>query len=132
MNEPADLARGWFRKADNDLRTARLILEAGGPFDTGCFHCQQAIEKWLKGYLALHRRDFPFTHDLEVLARLCQTVSPSLELPSPLLPELSDYAVNARYEFTPDPTQEDLREALGEAERLRCVILGAAKLDLGA
>ncbi len=48
MNGPADLARGWLQKADSDLTTAELVLSGDGPYDTACYHAQQAIEKCLK------------------------------------------------------------------------------------
>jgi hypothetical protein len=37
---------------------------------TACFHAQQAVEKCLKGLLALHGQAFPATHNLEELQRL--------------------------------------------------------------
>lgn len=36
----------WFKKADNDLRNAEILLNCGEdniPYDTLCFHCQQAM-----------------------------------------------------------------------------------------
>lgn len=39
------LVRGWFRKADSDLADARRTTASEGPYDTACFHAQQAVEK---------------------------------------------------------------------------------------
>jgi HEPN domain-containing protein len=125
MSERRDLVRAWFRKGDNDLRTAQLALSAHGPYDTGCFHCQQAVEKYLKGFLVFHGRDFPFTHDLSELALLCQQAAPKLGLLSPFLEELTAYAVEGRYDVGPDPTERTLEQALAEAERIRGLLLGA-------
>jgi hypothetical protein len=47
MSTPTDLVRGWFRKADSDLQTARTLVASAGPYDTACFHAQQAAEKYL-------------------------------------------------------------------------------------
>ncbi|MEW6107540.1 MAG: HEPN domain-containing protein, partial [Bacillota bacterium] len=44
-------------------------MASEGPYDTACFHCQQAAEKHLKAFLAYHERPIPHTHDLEELAR---------------------------------------------------------------
>jgi HEPN domain-containing protein len=49
MRNKFDHACGWFRKGESDLATVRGILAANGPYDTSCFHAQQAIEKYLKG-----------------------------------------------------------------------------------
>ena len=40
---PLDLATTLLRKADSDLRSARLLLDAD-EIDTACFHIQRAAE----------------------------------------------------------------------------------------
>ncbi len=50
MKDKVDLAKGWFSKADSDLAAARLTLAASGPYDTACFHAQQAAEKLMMGF----------------------------------------------------------------------------------
>ncbi len=52
MKDRSALARGSFRKADIDLADARRTTASEGPYDTTCFHAQQAVEKYLKGVLA--------------------------------------------------------------------------------
>ncbi len=42
-----------------------------GPFDTACFHAQQAAERLLKGLLAYGGRPIPLVHDLDELHDLC-------------------------------------------------------------
>ena len=75
MTEPHDvsrLVRQWIEKADHDLRNAEhtLTIADDCPFDTVCFHAQQCVEKYLKGWLASRRIDFPRSHDLVVLLNL--------------------------------------------------------------
>ena len=42
----------WIEKADRDLGTAQLIHAYLPDYlDTIAFHCQQAVEKYLKAYL---------------------------------------------------------------------------------
>lgn len=45
------LAKEWFEKGDHDLDEAKLSFKHGGWTDIICFHCQQAAEKYLKGFL---------------------------------------------------------------------------------
>jgi HEPN domain-containing protein len=78
MNEPRDVSghvRQWIEKADHDLRNAEhtLILSDDCPFDTVCFHAQQCVEKYLKGWLVSRQIDFPRPHDLVVLINLALT-----------------------------------------------------------
>ena len=43
MREEIELAKQWLAKADNDLLNADNNLSSERvPFDTVCFHCQQA------------------------------------------------------------------------------------------
>lgn len=53
--------RGWFMKGNSDLNTAKRMIEGNGPYDTACFHAQQACEKYLKGVLALAEKPIPPT-----------------------------------------------------------------------
>jgi HEPN domain-containing protein len=122
MSDQLDLARGWLQKADSDLFNARTIAATSGPYDTCCFHVQQAIEKSLKAFLAFHGQAIPRTHDLEVLEQICSTIEPFPELQSLDLAGLSDYAVQLRYDFSIWPTQTEAHAALGAAEAVRMVM----------
>lgn len=42
------LAKEWFEKGNHDLDEANLSFREGGWTDIICFHCQQAVEKYLK------------------------------------------------------------------------------------
>jgi HEPN domain-containing protein len=59
MKDKNELAKGWVLKAESDLATTRRTLDSEGPFDTACFHCQQAIEKFLKAFLAFQEQQIP-------------------------------------------------------------------------
>jgi len=43
MKTVADLVRGWLLKAESDLTSAELCLDAGKALDTVCFHAQQRV-----------------------------------------------------------------------------------------
>jgi hypothetical protein len=46
------LVKEWIRKAERDLDTAHLTLDNKPAYtDIICYHCQQAVEKYLKAYL---------------------------------------------------------------------------------
>ena len=123
MNDRVAHARGWFKKADSDLTAARRVLETGGPFDTACFHSQQAVEKLLKGFLAWRDEPFPHTHNLEELLALCLVREPSLGLEQEELAALTPYAIQVRYDFEFWPGHDTAREAFGVAEGVRETIL---------
>jgi len=122
MKDSLSLAQGWIRKADSDLSDARRTIASEGPYDTACFHAQQAVEKCLKGFLALHGRPIPKTHDLEELVELSLAVQPIPELDTMPLKELSGYAVEMRNDAEFWPSQETGAEALAVAERVRFLL----------
>jgi len=63
----------WFQFADNDLDTAEvLLLYRPQSYEIICYHCQQTVEKYLKGYLLFKGVEFPpKTHNLLQLCEMC-------------------------------------------------------------
>src|ERR1035438_1923958 len=101
MNVPPEVdevLRQWVRKAEHDLEAAARIMaiKEGCPFDTVCFHCQQAAEKYLKCLLTYLGIQAPRTHDLKALAALIP-LEPRLPVSVEALAELNPYAVDVRY-----------------------------------
>jgi HEPN domain-containing protein len=100
MNAPPEVVevlRQWVRKAEHDLEAASRIMaiEEGCPFDTVCFHCQQAAEKYLKCLLTYLGIQASRTHDLQALALLIP-VKQGFPIRAEDLAELNPYAVNVR------------------------------------
>ena len=123
MKDKAAHARGWFLKADSDLADARRTVVSAGPFDTACFHAEQAAEKYLKGFLAFLEEPIPRTHDVEELQRLCLPFAQGSRLGTLDLTVLSDYAVPARYDLEFWPDRETAADALHLAEQVREIVL---------
>ena len=73
------LAKEWVLKAQNDLKTAEILYRENGPTDSLCFHCHQAVEKILKGFLVFNKKEFPKVHDLIHLLNLCKKIDKSFK-----------------------------------------------------
>ncbi|MEK7722256.1 MAG: HEPN domain-containing protein, partial [Elusimicrobiota bacterium] len=68
MNENNKIkAEEWFEKARRDYESAKLILRHGGYADPAAVLLQQAVEKYLKGYLIARGWKLIKTHDLRFL-----------------------------------------------------------------
>jgi HEPN domain-containing protein len=119
MKTAADLVRGWLAKADSDLAEARRCAASEGPYDTGCFHCQQAVEKYIKSVLCLHGRVPTRTHDIGQLVAELMPLQPKLKLDRPEVLALTDYAVALRYDSDFWPSQADVAGALAVAGQVR-------------
>ena len=63
-----ELTESWLLKAKRDLRSADELAHVSPPLlDTAAYHCQQAAEKAIKGFLLFNDVRFEKTHDIEVL-----------------------------------------------------------------
>ena len=87
----------WYDKARHDLDGARILLKEGALYDLAAFHCQQSIEKALKGYLLFKvGRHF----DGHNLTFLCRQAAIADERFSRYLGEsaaLNNYYIETRY-----------------------------------
>ncbi len=113
MTEEIEVSKQWIAKARNDLLNVDNNLKADEiPFDTVCFHCQQAAEKFLKAYLVANGNPYPISHDLVLILEKVLLLNTSAEVLRNDLALLMPYAVEIRY---PDdwfmPTEEDAKEA---------------------
>jgi HEPN domain-containing protein len=102
MADAADLAKSLLGLAADDEFMARSLLPIEGVTDAGLgFHTQQAVEKSLKAVLAFRGVEFPFTHDLDGLVRLCE--KNDIKVPEELadVDDLSPFAVRLRYGAAP-------------------------------
>ena len=61
--------KDWFEKAAHDLRGAEILMEHDGGNDLVAFHCQQAMEKMLKGWLLKTTGELLDGHSLVFLCR---------------------------------------------------------------
>jgi HEPN domain-containing protein len=128
----AEDTKGWLQKADADLRTARLIIQID-PSLTGSilFHCQQAVEKILKGFLTWHDTEFSKTHDLGNLGLRCARIDPSLETLLRQAESLTMFAWAFRYPGEPEePSTTEVRDALSLTENIHKEILKRLPTDV--
>jgi uncharacterized protein len=69
----------WLRVAERDRRTVIACMAQDPPLrDSAAFHCQQAIEKLLKGFLTLAGKRGGKTHSLEQLGAAAAASFPDL------------------------------------------------------
>ena len=85
----------WLDKALCDLQAARLLLTYGGDHYNIAFHCQQAIEKALKGYLLFRTGRHFDGHNLTYLCRQAEEFF--YRRGGPMCPPISLPLRNARF-----------------------------------
>lgn len=119
MSDPDDWAV-WLAKAENDLLNIENNLAAADvPWDTVCFHAQQAAEKLLKALLVSRGEIVPRTHDLSALLGGCQAAGFDVASISEDCQRLQPYAVLTRYPGSPfEPDAEEGQLAAEAAARV--------------
>ena len=106
-------APGWRRP--RATWPPRVCIDANVALDAACFHCQQAAEKFLKGYLVARETQFPFVHDLETLVDLCLKSDSRFERIRADAEKLTPFAVQLRYSSRFWPTKAEAELALKRA-----------------
>ena len=106
--------RVWLIKARKDLRSAEHGLIASPPLlEDVLFHCQQAAEKALKGFLTWHDIPFRKTHSLEEIGQQCITIDPTMRKLLDRVVPLTEYAWKFRYPGkVEEPTNKETNDAL--------------------
>jgi HEPN domain-containing protein len=114
----------WLAAARLDREAAIACLAAAPPLPApAAFHCQQAAEKLLKGFLIHAARPFRKTHDM---AELVDKVAPLYPEMAGLISQMQDWtrwAIAARYPqpgdvAEPQPAIDELRRAIAAVDAL--------------
>ncbi len=101
----------WFERGDHDIETAQLLYDKRGYTDAIAYHIQQAIEKYLKGYLVLKGERPPWVHELDTLLTLVASFETDLYEPFiELCEKATRYYIEDRY--PPGPPAEYNREEI--------------------
>lgn len=114
----------WLAKALQDMRSAHILYEHGGDNDTVCYFCQQAAEKYLKGFLLKHTAVNQEGHNLVKLCKKAALYDRNLEVFAKDCAFLNTYYVETRYPQE-DPLvvdEKDIQECLRIANDLMAYI----------
>ncbi len=115
-----DISKEWFEFANRDLESALFLLNMYPlPLEIICYHCQQSVEKYLKGYIILKGGKPVKTHDLIMLNNMCYKHNNSfIEIEDDCV-ELVSYGVQVRYPYEMMLEEQDMKEAIASAQRVQ-------------
>jgi HEPN domain-containing protein len=97
VDKKALLAKEWFKKAAADIDFAELGYKDTEHYGQVCFLCQQASEKYLKGFLVAKGVKPKRIHSLAALALKCSEYVEAFKSFMPKLKILDRYYIPARY-----------------------------------
>ncbi len=90
--------REWLAKAEADFVVLpHIALAKTASNDILCFHCQQAVEKYPKGFMVELGQTPPRTHDLPRLATMLAPHFHNIMKFQLRMEKLTHYAVESRY-----------------------------------
>lgn len=98
MNDHESIVpQDWFAQGDMDIQAAEILLSQQGPRPIVAFHIQQAIEKYLKGFLISTGWPLRRIHDLEILIQ--EALDRDTDFAPFLTPcqRITEYYIESRY-----------------------------------
>ncbi|MBA7652595.1 MAG: HEPN domain-containing protein [Candidatus Stahlbacteria bacterium] len=121
MKTKRELIDNWMAKAEKDLLSAKHELSfSDAVTESICFHCQQAVEKYLKAYLVFLGISFTKTHEIGELVTKCENKDSEISVLKEEADKLTDYAVEVRYpEERFEPTLEEAKESFVIAKKIK-------------
>jgi len=123
----ARLTGEWLTKGLHDLQAARITATAAdGPLDVAIYHCQQAAEKSIKGWLASKSIPFERTHDIRRLVKQAAIALPEFDRFADVAEVLTPYVSAFRYPGLSDdtmPSREEFDVALQHAQNIYQFVL---------
>jgi HEPN domain-containing protein len=115
-----ETALEWLNFAEADFDSAKILNDAHRKHnEIICYHCQQAVEKYLKGFLCYSGLIPPKIHVLETLCALCSNFNPAFNEIAKDCAYLSQFAVHARYPFEMTTSDLNTEKALKISEKIR-------------
>lgn len=120
MRPEEELVQQWLDRARIDIRSAEVLSSAEPPLtENASFHCQQAVEKTLKGFLVHHGVEIEWTHEIERLINQCAELDTTFRTLHEIAKHLTVYAVRFRYPYTrPAPSVEKTHANLDVTRRV--------------
>lgn len=92
------LVRQWIAKGEIDYQVVERLLRDDDPIcEAVAFHCQQAVEKYIKAVLVSKQAEFPKTHSIAQLLDILQEFSPSVSSALEETVTLTAFGVQVRY-----------------------------------
>ena len=116
-NTPGD----WRLLAERDVVVADFLAINMHPVPSEiiAFHCQQAVEKYLKGVLVVLGEEPPYIHDLDRLCKFAEKHRPSFVSISSLCAIINYFSVQPRYDLGLSLSEADMHLVLAHTHTIK-------------
>ena len=89
------------------------------PSEIVAFHCQQAVEKYLKGALVILGEEPPYIHDLDDLCSMAEKHRPSFVSIASLCTIITQFSIQPRYDQGVALSEADMRLVLAHTKTIK-------------
>jgi len=108
-----DDVREWFLIADQDFDSANFLTKMyPKPIEIICYHCTQAVEKYLKGFLEYNDVVPEKTHNLSYLLDRCIEINDIFKAILKECDFINRFTTNIRYIHRKEITETDVEYVL--------------------
>jgi HEPN domain-containing protein len=112
----------WLLIADEDLYSAQILnQQERRPYEIICYHCAQATEKYLKGYLTYIDVVAPKTHNLSLLLDLCIESNNEFEKIRTECGILNKFTNEIRYPYRFEIKDDDVLYSIGAINMIKSI-----------
>lgn len=101
----------WLKAGESDLKSAEILYKYDGDYGIVAFHCQQAIEKTLKGFLLKETQELETGHSLVFLIKKAQKIDEGFKAFIKDCAYINQFYIETRY-----PADEPMILEKGEAQ----------------
>jgi len=121
MAKQINTPKEWQLLAERDLAVADYLAANMRPVPNEiiAFHCQQAVEKYLKGALVVLGEEPPHVHDLDRLCSMTLKHRPSFASLQSLCTTVNYFSVQPRYDFALSLSKDDMRLVLAHTKTVK-------------
>ena len=124
----------WLYYAAIDLRVAEMLAGDRHCYNSIAFHCQQAIEKGMKGYLLWKRNRLYDGHNLPFLCKQSMQEDKSFSKWLPVCVQITRYYIEARYpaDFLLQLDADTAKDVTADTEKILTLINDLVKFDFNS
>lgn len=120
MDNNLSIALEWYEYAENDFEVAQILSKQVKPkIEIICYHCQQCVEKYLKGFIASNGEKLQKTHSLVALCNTCVSFDKRFNEILEICANLTVYGSELRYPNKLEIDKNNMKKALDDANKVR-------------
>ncbi len=128
MLDKKKITEEWFERAKHDIEGARLLFKEGHFTDTIAHLIQQAVEKYLKGFLIFYGWKLEKIHDIEKLITEAAKYRPVFRKYLDFARRVTAYYIEDRY--PPGPPIEYSKKEIKQSLQTTKEIIEEIKVDV--